>query len=85
MGVNRPQYLNQLIGKMHNGMVKVVTGLRRSGKSYLLFNIFKDYLLSSGTEENQIIEIILDDDEFASLRNPLKLGEYIRNCVQDSG
>ena len=76
MGVNRPQYLNQLIGKMHNGMVKVVTGLRRSGKSYLLFNIFKDYLLSNGTEENQVIEIILDDDEFASLRNPLKLGEY---------
>ncbi|MBR4247384.1 MAG: ATP-binding protein [Treponema sp.] len=83
MGVNRPQYLNQLIGKMHNGMVKVVTGLRRSGKSYLLFNIFKDYLLSNGTEENQVIEIILDDDEFASLRNPLKLGECIRNRVQD--
>ena len=80
----RQQYLEQLIGKMNNSMVKVVTGIRRSGKSYLLFRIFKDYLLSSGTDESQIIEIILDDDEFAALRNPLKLGEHIRNRTQDS-
>ena len=84
MNLSRPQYLNQLVGKMNNGMVKVVTGLRRSGKSYLLFNIFKRHLLSIGIEENQIIEIILDDDEFASLRNPLKLGEFIRKRAQDS-
>lgn len=72
---------------VHLAVLKVcllVEWLWRSGKSYLLFTIFKNYLLSVGTEENQIIEIILDDDEFASLRNPLKLGEYIRNRVQDS-
>ena len=62
MDLIRSHYLNQLIGKMSNGMVKVVTGLRRSGKSYLLFNIFKDYLTASGTEESQIIEIVLDDE-----------------------
>lgn len=84
MPLLRQQYLEQLIGKMNNSMVKVVTGLRRSGKSYLLFRIFKDYLLSRGIDENLIIEIILDDDEFASLRNPLKLGEHIRNRTQDS-
>lgn len=84
MNLIRSHYLNQLIGKMSNGMVKVVTGLRRSGKSYLLFNIFKDYLTASGTEESQIIEIILDDDEFASLRNPLKLGDYIRKRTEDA-
>ena len=84
MSVVRPQYIEQLKRKMNNGFVKVVTGLRRSGKSYLLFSIFKDYLLANGIGGNQIIEIILDDDEFAPLRNPLKLGEYIRKRTQDS-
>ena len=83
MSVVRPQYLEQLKRKMNNGMIKVVTGLRRSGKSYLLFNIFKGHLLSAGISEEQIIEIILDDDEFAPLRNPLKLGAFIRERTQD--
>lgn len=84
MDIARPQYLELLKKKMNNSMIKVVTGLRRSGKSYLLFNIFKKYLLSSGIKESQIIEIILDDDEFAALRNPLKVGEFIRTKTQDS-
>lgn len=79
----REKYLNELISKMHNSMVKVVTGIRRCGKSYLLFNIFKNYLIESGISQNQIIEIILDDDEFASFRNPLKLGEYLREKTND--
>ncbi len=84
MDIARPQYLELLKKKMNNSMIKVVTGLRRSGKSYLLFNIFKKYLRSSGIKESQIIEIILDDDEFAALRNPLKLGEFIRTKTQES-
>ena len=84
MPLLRQQYLEQLISKMNNSMVKVITGLRRSGKSYLLFRIFKEYLLASGMDESQIIEIVLDDDAFAPLRNPLKLGEHIRKRVQDS-
>lgn len=81
MNIQRPQYLDELINKMHNGMVKVVTGIRRSGKSFLLFNIFKNYLLENGVKENQIIEIILDDDKFASFRNPIILGEHLRKIT----
>lgn len=84
MDIARPHYLELLKKKMNNSMIKVVTGLRRSGKSYLLFNIFKGYLLSAGIKESQIIEVILDDDEFAALRNPLKLGEFIRTKTQES-
>lgn len=84
MDIARPHYLELLKKKMNNSMIKVVTGLRRSGKSYLLFNIFKKYLLSSGIKESQIIEVILDDDEFVALRNPLKLGEFIRTKTQES-
>ena len=55
MEIRRDIYLNKLINRMHNGMIKVVTGIRRSGKSYLLFTIFKDYLLSEGVDEDHII------------------------------
>ncbi len=76
--IQRNAYLARLIAKRHNGMIKVVTGMRRCGKSYLLFKIFVDYLLEHGVQPQQIVQIVLDDDEFASLRNPLRLGEYIR-------
>ena len=56
--INRDKYLNLLISKKWNGMVKVVTGIRRCGKSYLLFEIFKKHLLDSGIEKGQIIEVI---------------------------
>ena len=55
MEIKRDHYLEQLISKMHNGLVKVVTGMRRCGKSYLLFNIFKEYLISKGIDKNHII------------------------------
>ena len=61
----RKQYLDQLIRKKDNGRVKVITGLRRSGKSYLLFTLYRDYLLNSGIEENQIIGLALDDFDHA--------------------
>ncbi|MFA6937580.1 MAG: ATP-binding protein [Treponema sp.] len=79
MVIRRDLYLKELTQKMHNGMIKVITGIRRCGKSYLLFNIFKDYLLSTGVKNKQIIEIILDDEKYALLRNPITLGEYIRS------
>ena len=57
MEIRRDIYLNKLISKKHNGLIKVVTGMRRCGKSYLLFNLFKEYLVNEGVNENHIIEI----------------------------
>lgn len=68
---------------MHNGMIKVVTGIRRCGKSYLLFNIFYNYLLNSGVKEDHIIKIALDDRANKKYRNPDYLFEYIRKSISD--
>ena len=57
MVIKRDRYLNLLISKKHNGLIKVITGMRRCGKTYLLFNLFKDYLLSEGIEESHIIDL----------------------------
>ncbi len=63
MEIKRDIYLNKLINKKHNGLIKVVTGIRRCGKSYLLFDLFKDYLLAAGADEQHIIEIAFDSFE----------------------
>ena len=76
--IKRDQYLNRLIEKKGNGLIKVVTGIRRCGKSYLLFNLFYDYLIESGVSEEQIITIALDDDTFVQYRDPDELSKYIR-------
>ena len=68
MEIRREAYLNQLIERRDNGMIKIVTGIRRCGKSYLLFTIFKRYLLESGVPEDHIIEIALDGIENEELR-----------------
>ncbi len=81
--IERKKYLDRLIGKKQNGLVKVITGIRRCGKSYLLFNIYKDYLISIGVEEECIICLALDDDENIKYRNPLELGKYIRSLTAD--
>lgn len=81
--IERQQYLNQLIAKKENGLIKVITGIRRCGKSYLLFNIYHQYLNSIGVKDDQIIELALDDDENIKYRNPLLLGEYIRSLMID--
>lgn len=60
MNINKNKYLNDLINRMHNGMIKVVTGIRRSGKSYLIFTIFKNYLLEHSADEQHIVTIELD-------------------------
>ena len=76
--IKRDQYLNRLIEKKGNGLIKVITGIRRCGKSYLLFNLFYDYLIESGVSEEQIITIALDDDTFVQYRDPNELSKYIR-------
>lgn len=80
----RKKYLDQLIAGQGNGLVKIVTGGRRCGKSFLLFNLFHHYLIQQGVSENQIIEISLDDRRSKPLRNPDTLLDYIDSKIQDS-
>lgn len=81
--IQRQRYLDKLINKKENGMVKVITGIRRCGKSYLLFEIYREYLKSIGVDEDHIIALALDDDENIRYRNPLELGQYIRSLLVD--
>lgn len=81
--IERKKYLEKLISKKENGLVKVITGIRRCGKSYLLFNIYKDYLKSIGVGDECIICLALDDDENIKYRNPLELGKHIRSLTAD--
>ena len=85
MEVQRPRYLNQLIDKKDNGRVKIITGIRRCGKSYLLFELYRKYLLSSEVSENQIIMIALDSLKNIKYRNPIELDDYLRDKIQDNG
>ena len=85
MTINRDFYLNQLIESRHNRLIKIVTGIRRSGKSTLLFELFHDYLIQSGVDEKHIIEIAFDDRRKASLRNPDNALKYIEEKITDSG
>ncbi len=77
--IRRDKYLNQLIRKKENGMVKVIVGLRRCGKTFLLFNLFKDHLLNSGVDESHIIAISLDDISNQRYWNPNELDSYLRS------
>lgn len=81
--IARDGYLQQLISKKENGLVKVITGMRRCGKSYLLFEIYRRYLNSIGVDDEHIIGLALDDDENIRFRNPLQLGKYIRSLIID--
>ena len=83
MEIKRDIYLAKLINRMHNGMIKVVTGIRRSGKSYLLFTIFKDYLLSEGVNEDHIISIELDRFENKKYRDAYAILEHIKSKLVD--
>lgn len=83
MEINRGKYLQDLIDRMHNHLIKVVTGIRRSGKSYLLFHIFRDYLLSTGIREDHIISIELDQRKNRRYRDPDAMLEYIDACIRD--
>ena len=81
--IKRDGYLQRLIDKKENGLIKVITGIRRCGKSYLLFYLYHDYLISQGVDEEQIIQIPLDDDLFVQYRNPEQLSQYIRSKIID--
>jgi hypothetical protein len=83
MVIQRTLYLQKLIKKRNNGLIKVITGVRRCGKSFLLFNLYKDYLLAEGISEEQISPIALDNPLNAAYRDPLKLSEYISAKAND--
>ena len=82
MQIRRDIYLNRLIEKRHNGLVKIITGLRRCGKSYLLFEIFKNWLIKNGIPQSRIIEIRLDDYANKGLRNPDAIYPYIKKKIK---
>ncbi len=81
----RTEYLRQIISKKDNGRIKIITGLRRSGKSVLLFHLYREWLLGEGVHEDQIISLALDVFENARYRNPMELDKYIRERITDSG
>ena len=83
--IEHNRYKEKLIRKMNNGLVKVVTGIRRCGKSYLLFNIFYDYLKSIGIDDEHIIRLALDETENIKYRNPLYLDEYLKSKITNDG
>ena len=81
--VSRDSYLNRLIRHRRNGEIKVITGIRRCGKSVLLFDLFYEYLLSQGVSDDHIIKIELDQRRFYKFRNPITLCEYVESVVQE--
>ena len=84
MNVQRPIYLQRLIDRRHNGMIKIITGLRRSGKSYLLFTLFCQYLKEQGIDDTQIIKLDLENIYNERYRNPLPLLDYISHRLTDT-
>ena len=84
MNIERPIYLQRLIDRRHNGMIKIITGLRRSGKSYLLFTLFCQYLKEQGIDDTQIIKLDLENIYNERYRKPLPLLEYISQRVTDT-
>lgn len=97
MIIKRDFYLNQLIDSKHNGMIKVITGIKRSGKSYLLFELFNDYLLNDNVEPNHIIKFAFDSQDYLDLIgedlfdinikkrkvDPKKFNDYIKSKIVD--
>ena len=83
MEIKRNIHLNRIIARKGNGMIKVVTGMRRCGKSYLLFTLFRNHLREQGVDEQHIIMVDLEDRRNASLRNPDELLKYIDSRITD--
>ena len=84
MEIKRDFYLNKLIASRHNGMIKIVTGMRRCGKSYLLFKLFRDYLRNEGVRDDHLIMVDLEDRRNMELRDPDRLLKYIDDQMKDS-
>lgn len=83
MEIKRDYYLKKLVDKKENGRIKIITGIRRCGKSYLLCKLYKEYLLSHGVKEHQIISLALDDIDNLEYRNPFRLNEYIKEKTKN--
>ncbi len=83
MVINRERYLNKIIQRKHNRLVKIITGIRRCGKSYLLFNLFYDHLIQSGVDGDHIIKIALDDWANKEFREPDRLYGYVKSSIRD--
>jgi len=81
----RSHYIDKIANRRHNGLVKILTGIRRCGKSYLLSVLYKDYLLQQGVSPDHIIEVPLDRDDFKDLRDAIRLGEYVRGKIISDG
>ena len=85
MVIQRDKYLNDLVIRMNNGAIKVITGIRRCGKTYLVFDLFREYLRESGVPDGNVIEIALDDEANAELRDAKALNEHLRSRIGDDG
>lgn len=85
MVINREIYLKRLIERRENGLIKVITGIRRCGKSYLLFRLYYQYLLNSGVDESRIIKIPLDDGDYEELHDSKQLAGYVKKRITDDG
>lgn len=83
MAIQREQYISELLSKRWNGKVKIVTGIRRCGKSFLLFNLYKDYLLNEGVEKDCFVELALDKKAHIKYRNPNELYDYVLRKTKD--
>ena len=83
MEIKRDIYLNKLIDRMNNGLIKVITGIRRCGKSYLLFVLFYNYLKEQGVDDSHIIQLALDDRKNKKYRDPDVLCDYIHKQIVD--
>ena len=83
MEIKRDVYLRKLIDRQHNGLVKVITGIRRCGKSYLLFELFYKYLKEQGVDDSHIIKLALDDRKNKKYRNPDELCDYVHSQIVD--
>ena len=85
MVIPRDRYLELLVSRKHNGLIKIITGMRRCGKSFLLFKLFKEHLIAEGVPESHIIRIELDDRRNKSLRDPDVCLEYVTSLLKDGG
>ena len=83
MVIPRDRYLELLVSRKHNGLIKIITGMRRCGKSFLLFKLFKEHLIAEGVPESHIIRIELDDRRNKSLRDPDVCLEYVTSLLKD--
>ena len=84
MEIKRDYYLNKLIDTKNDGLIKIITGIRRCGKSYLLNKLFYEYLIENNVDESHIVKIALDNDENEKLLNNKELGNYIRNKIKNN-